>query len=263
MIATRTPFRISFIGGGSDIKEFYSKHVGSVVSTTIDKYIYLLVHPFFTDQIQVKYSITELVDKIEDISHPIVRAVLNGFDLNGIDINSIADIPSGTGLGSSSSFTVGLLHALYAFTNQKVTSELLARESCKIEIDLLQEPIGKQDQYAAAYGGLNYISFYPDESVSVEPIIMDPEKYRKLEENILMFYTGKRRKTSKILIDQKNQILTNQSKKDSLIQMAALARDLKNSLIEGDIDKMGLLLDKNWRLKKSLSNKISINLEWS
>ena len=173
MIGIRTPFRMSFIGGGSDLKEFYSRSPGCVISTTIDKYMYIFTHPFFDERIQLKYSKTELVDEIEDIKHPIIREVLKKFNLNGIDINSISDIPAGTGLGSSSSFTVALLHALNSYTNQHVSPELLARDACEIEIDILKEPIGKQDQYAAAYGGLNIINFLSDGHVNVEPIIID------------------------------------------------------------------------------------------
>ena len=257
MIGTRTPFRMSFIGGGSDLKEFYSKSPGCVISTTINKYMYILIHPFFDDRIQVKYSKTELVDRIDEIKHPIVRVALKSFNLSGVDINSIADVPAGTGLGSSSSFTVGLLHALYMYTNQQVSPELLAREACKIEIDILKEPIGKQDQYAAAFGGLNSITFYPDGSVNVEPVLMDSDKYTILEENLLMFYTGKVRRAKDILIDQRKKISKDKKKYNDLKRMTDLARDLKHSLINGDIDDMGLILDENWQLKKSLSNKIS------
>ena len=159
MILTKTPFRMSFIGGGSDLKDFYSKSKGSVLSTTIDKYMYIFLHPFFDNRIQIKYSKTELVDNIEDIKHPIVRIILKQFNLSGIDINSIADIPSGTGLGSSSSYTVGLLHAILKYKDMNISAEELAKRACEIEIDILKEPIGKQDQYAAAFGGFNVINF--------------------------------------------------------------------------------------------------------
>ncbi len=257
MIGIRTPFRMSFIGGGSDLKEFYSRSPGCVISTTINKYMYIFIHTFFDDRIQIKYSKTELVDRIEEIKHPIVKEVLKIFDLSGLDVNSIADIPAGTGLGSSSSFTVGLLHALYKYTNQQVTPELLARKACKIEIDILKEPIGKQDQYAAAYGDLNFITFYPDGSVDVEPVLMDSDKYKMLEENLLMFYTGKIRMAKDILIDQRKQISKDKKKYSDLKKMTDIARALKHSLINGDIDDMGPILDENWQLKKSLSDKIS------
>ena len=188
MIGSRTPFRMSFIGGGSDLKEFYSRHPGCVISSSINKYMYIFIHPFFDNRIQVKYSKVELVDCIEAIEHPIVREALRKFNLEGIDINSIADITAGTGLGSSSSFTVGLLHALYGYRGDKVSKAQLAHEACEIEIDILQEPIGKQDQFAAAHGGLNMIRFSPNGEVQVEPIIMEKKAYKQLQSNLLCDY---------------------------------------------------------------------------
>ena len=185
-VVTMTPMRISFVGGGSDLKEFYTRSPGSVLSTTINKYMYIFLHPFFDNRIQIKYSKTELVDQINDIKHPIVREILKKFDLVGIDINSIADIPAGTGLGSSSSYTVGLLNALYKYTNQQVSPELLAGKACEIEINILQEPIGKQDQYAAAYGGLNLIQFLPDGKVKVEPLKMGNRVIKNLQQNLFL-----------------------------------------------------------------------------
>jgi len=257
LIGTQTPFRISFAGGGTDLKEFYSKQPGCVVSTTINKYMYIFTHPYFGDKTLVKYSRTELVDDINEIKHPIVRESLNKFGISGIDITSIADIPAGTGLGSSSSYTVGLLHALYAFSGKCPSKEQLANEACELEIDILKEPIGKQDQYAAAYGNLNMITFCPDESVNVEPIIMPPEKMRKLEECLVMYYFGKSRPTREILDDQKKNVLNDKRKVDDLSKMAELARHLKQSLTNGNPDEMGDILDENWHLKKTLSTKIS------
>jgi D-glycero-alpha-D-manno-heptose-7-phosphate kinase len=257
MIGTCTPFRISFVGGGSDMRSFYSRHQGSVVSTTINKYMYIFLHPFFDNRIQIKYSKTELVDSIGQIEHPIVRMALKEFNINGIDINSIADIPSGTGLGSSCAFTVGLLYALYSYISRFASKELLARKACEIEIDLLEEPIGKQDQYAVAFGGLNLITFHPDEEVTVEPIVMQADKLKQLKENLVMFYLGKHRSTRDILKDQR---LNNENNKDNittLIRMAALAQELRKSLSEGNVDDMGLVLDENWLLKKKLSSRIS------
>ena len=257
MIGTRTPFRVSFAGGGSDLKEFYTKSTGAVLSTSINKYMYIFVHQYFSGEIQVKYSKTELVDRIYKIKHPIVREALNKFRLNGIDINSIADIPSGTGLGSSSSYTVGLLHALYAYCNKYVSSEKLAREACDLEIEILGEPIGKQDQYAAAYGGLNYIKFYSNEDVSIEPILLPPDKYTELQQNLLMFYTGKTRNASDILTDQKSSIVSDRKKFNTLVRMTELADEMRRSLIESNLDDFGYILDENWHLKKRLSNKIA------
>ncbi|GHV65304.1 hypothetical protein FACS1894199_05630 [Bacteroidia bacterium] len=176
MIISRTPFRISFAGGGSDLPSFYTQEPGAVLSTSIDKYMYLAIHPFFEpDKIQLKYSKTELVENFSDIKHPIFREYLSMLQIKGVDINSVSDIPAGTGLGSSSSFTVGLVNALSAYNHQYVSQEQLAATACEIEIGRLKEPIGKQDQYAAAYGGLNFIRFNCDESVEVEKIIMNPD----------------------------------------------------------------------------------------
>ena len=177
MIISRTPFRVSFAGGGSDIPSFYRKSAGAVLSTSIDKYMYIAIHPYFEkDKIQLKYSKTEQVDCIENIQHPIFREVLKTYGLTGVDLNSIADIPSGTGLGSSSSFTVGLLNAVRAYLGKATSGEKLGELACDIEINKVGSPIGKQDQYAAACGGLNFITFYGDETVNVEKIVMQPKK---------------------------------------------------------------------------------------
>jgi D-glycero-alpha-D-manno-heptose-7-phosphate kinase len=257
MIGTCTPFRISFVGGGSDMRSFYSRHPGAVVSTTINKYMYIFLHPFFDDRIQIKYSKTELVDSIGLIEHPIVRTALKEFNITGIDINSIADIPAGTGLGSSCSFTVGLLYALYSYISRFASKELLAQKACEIEIDMLKEPIGKQDQYAVAFGGLNFITFHPNEEVTVEPIVMHAEKIKQLKDNLMMFYLGKHRSTRDILSEQKQNIEKNKDNVDTLVRMTVLARELRKSLSEGTIDDMGLILDENWQLKKKLSSRIS------
>lgn len=259
MIATRTPFRISFVGGGSDLRAFYARHPGCVVSTTINKYMYIFVHPYFDNRIQVKYSKTELVDNVDEIKHPIVKTALNNFKLKGIDINSIADVPAGSGLGSSSSFTTGLLHVLYAYTNELVSKETLASEACTLEIDTLKEPIGKQDQYAAAFGGLNFITFNPDESVHVEPISMPEDKYYEFQENLLMFYIGGVRSLRDILTDQTQNIIKEKQKFKNLIRMTELAEQLKENLMNGSLQDAGADLNENWQLKKSLSPKISEN----
>ena len=257
MIGTRTPFRMSFIGGGSDLKEFYTRSPGSVLSTTINKYMYIFVHPFFDNRIQVKYSKTELVDQIDDVIHPIVRESLKKFDLSGIDINSIADIPAGTGLGSSSSYTVGLLHALYGYTNQNISAETLASEASEIEIEILKEPIGKQDQYAAAYGGLNIIRFLPTGDVKIEPIEMENSLYTQLQDNLLLFYTDKTRSASDILYDQKNNLINQEKKFETQKKMTKLVEKAKCCLSDSDLDGFGKILDENWQLKRSLSSKIS------
>ena len=257
MIGSRTPFRMSFIGGGSDLKEFYSRHPGCVISTSINKYMYIFMHPFFDNRIQIKYSKVELVNCIEAIEHPIVREALRKFNLEGIDINSIADIPAGAGLGSSSSFTVGLLHALYGYRGDKVSKAQLAHEACEIEIDILQEPIGKQDQFAAAHGGLNMIRFAPNGEVQVEPIIMEKKAHKQLQNNLLLFYTGTTRNTSDILRNQKFNTINDQEKFNTLVQMTELVEIASKCLCESDLNGFAKTLDDNWMLKKTLSNKIS------
>ncbi len=248
---------MSFIGGGSDLKEFYEKIPGRVISTSINKYMYIFSHQYFDDKIQVKYSKTELVDDVEKIQHPIVREALRQFNIKSIDINSIADIPSGSGLGSSSAYTVGLLHNLNTFIKKYVSLDNLAEEACRLEIDILGEPIGKQDQYASAFGGLNKITFFPDGKVDVEPIIMDRDLNKNLQNNLLLFYLGSTRKASSVLTDQKSNLISNQSKFDNLKRMTDLVDQMHQSLIKSDLDSFGKILDQNWMLKKTLSNKIS------
>jgi D-glycero-alpha-D-manno-heptose-7-phosphate kinase len=182
MIITRTPFRISFVGGGSDMETFYSRCPGAVLSTSINKFMYISSHKFFfPGQVRVKYSETETVNHLDELRHPLLREAMRKTGVtSGIEISSIADIPAGTGMGSSSTFTVGLLHCLYAIKRQYVTKEKLAQEACEIEIEILEEPIGKQDQYAAAFGGLNIIHFQPDGQVAVEPLYVENAVYQEL-----------------------------------------------------------------------------------
>ncbi len=248
---------MSFIGGGSDMKEFYEVHDGCVLSTSIDKYMYTFIHKYFNKKIQIKYSQTEIVKTIKEINHPIVRSVLERFKLNGLDINFIADIPAGTGMGSSSSFTVGLIHALYEYTGQKINPSKLAEFACDIEINILKEPIGKQDQYAAAFGGFNVIRFISNGKVVVERLNLNKDIINQLEQNLVLFYTGKVRSASKILSDQKNQVSNSKEKIKTLKIMSDLVDETKEKLIEGNLDDFGKILDFNWNLKKSLSSKIS------
>jgi len=258
MIITRTPFRISFVGGGSDLREFYHKHQGAVLSTSINKYMYISSHKFFEeDKIRAKYSQTETVENIEDLKHDIIREALKMVNIRGgVEVSSIADIPAGTGMGSSSSFTVGLLHNLYAIKREYASKETLAQEACRMEIDVLKEPIGKQDQYAAAFGGLNIFRFNSNETVTVEPLYLKQDVCKQLEENLVLFYIGNARKASDILIEQKE----NMAKADKftvLKQMVALVDELKDVLYKGNLDEFGKLLHQNWLLKQSLASKIS------
>jgi len=260
MIISRTPFRISFAGGGSDLPSYYHQETGAVISTSINKYVYIAIHPFFhPDKIQLKYSKTELVSSVEEIQHPIFKEVLLMNRLSGVDLNSIADIPAGTGLGSSSSFTVGLLNAVSAYHNKVISAENLGRLACEIEIGRLGSPIGKQDQYAAAFGGLNFISFYPDETVNVEKIIMDPVKRKDLENNLIMIYTGDTRSANSIL-RQQNETIISKEKVENQRQMVKLAFELRRCLENDNIDDFGRFLHEGWILKKSLVKDISNSL---
>ncbi|MBI5206284.1 MAG: GHMP kinase [Candidatus Firestonebacteria bacterium] len=258
MIITRAPFRISFAGGGSDLKSFYEKNgYGAVISTTINKYMYIMLHPYFQDKIRIKYSKLEDVDSINEIQHPIVRECLRLVKIDkGIEIASIADVPAGTGIGSSSTFAVSLLHALYSYKKIFVTKEKLAKESCEIEIDVMKEPIGKQDQYAASYGGLNYIRFNSDGSVFVEPLILKNETRSNFKKNLLMFYVGNERKASSILKKQ-NTNMKNEDKFEMVKKMVKLTDELKIALLNGKIKRFGEVLHEGWLLKRNLSGNIT------
>lgn len=258
MIITRTPFRISFVGGGSDLESFYAQFPGAVLSTSINKYMYISSHKYFeSDKIRVKYSQTETVTHADELQHPILRSALKQFNIEGgIEISSIADVPSGTGMGSSSSFTVGLLHNLYTWNGQFASKEILADNACDIEINQLHEPIGKQDQYAAAYGGLNIIRFNTNGTVRVEPIHLKKHTYETLEDNLIMFYYGNQRSASSILAEQK-QNTSQADKQKSLIQMVQLVDDLKDCLYADNLNQFGRILHENWLLKKELASQIS------
>ena len=260
MIISRTPFRISFAGGGSDLPSFYRKEAGAVLSTSIDKYMYIAIHPFFDERkIQLKYSKTELVDRIDDINHPIFREVLKMYNLTGVDLNSIADIPSGTGLGSSSSFTVGLLNAVRTYLGKATSGEKLGALACDVELNKVGSPIGKQDQYAAACGGLNFITFYGDETVNVEKIIMQPEKKKELDENLIMVFVGGEHSANAILKRQAEAI-GEQKKFDTQKAMVRLAYELRTCLEKNLLDDFGRILHEGWLMKKSLASGISTGI---
>lgn len=261
MIITRTPFRISFVGGGSDLKSFYSRHKGAVLSTSINKYMYISSHKFFEqDKIRVKYSLTETVSSANEIKHPILKTVLSKFDIHGgLEVSSIADVPGGTGMGSSSSFTVGLLHNLHVVQRRFVSKEDLAKEACHVEIDLLREPIGKQDQYAAAVGGLNIIEFHTNGEVTVERLHIEEEVYNTLQSNLVMFYTGDQRSASAILSEQ-NKKTTEEDTFKALKEMVGLVYELKDALYKSRLSDFGKLLHENWMLKKKLASGISNTL---
>ena len=259
MIISRTPFRMSFVGGGSDLPSFYRQFGGAVVSTAINKYVYLTVNPKFDKSIRVSYSKTEEVGTVAEIQHPLVRESMRLLRLRGgIEITSTADIPScGTGLGSSSSFTVGLLHALHAISGRFASAERLAQEACEIEIVRCGEPIGKQDQYAAAFGGLSFIRFHADDSVSVDPIICRRETLLRLQENLVVFYTGVSRRASGILRNQQAALAADHKKQETLKKMVQLAYDLRTELQNNNLDAFGEIIHANWELKRNLSRDIS------
>ncbi|MFH1115346.1 MAG: GHMP kinase [Pseudomonadota bacterium] len=259
MIITRTPFRISFCGGGTDLPAYYREQQGSVVSTTLNKYIYITVNKlsrYFDHRILLKYSQTELVDSVEAIQHPIIREAMRITDVvDGVEITSMADIPAGTGLGSSSAYAVGLLHALHTFKGEYVSAGQLAREACEIEIERLNDPIGKQDQYIAAYGGICRIRFNPDESVFVDPVICSYSTKKALQGNLLMFYTGITRRAGDILKVQKETTHLNM---EALTRMRDLCTEimevLKNS---ASLSRFGEVLHRAWTYKRDLVDSIS------
>lgn len=256
MIITRTPFRVSFVGGGSDLRDFYRQHEGAVLSTSIKKYIYISSQNFFYKTgYRLKYSKTETTSSLEKIQHPIFREALRMFDLDGLELCSIADIPSGTGLGSSSTFTVGLIRNLSEISKLRMSEEEIAEMACKIEIDVLGNPIGKQDQYSAAFGGLNVIRF-SENNVKVMPVKISSEVFTNLEKKLLMFYTGQSREASKILSEQKEN-MANQKKVTILRKMVKLVDVCKESLESGNLVAFGQMLHENWKLKKHLSSQIS------
>ena len=260
MIITKSPFRVSFVGGGSDLPSFYNHDIGAVLSVSINKYIYISSHKFFSpDQVRLKYSQTETIEKISDIKHPIFKEVLKKFNINGaLEISSNADIPSGSGLGSSSSFTANLLLNHYVRENKFITKEQLAQEACDIEMNKLKEPIGKQDHYAAVYGGLNVIVFKPSGEVDVEPLFIKEKTKKTLESRLLLFYTGSQRSASAIL-DQQRKEMSNSKKRDIVKQMVELVWECKKVLYEDNLEKFGSLLAQNWELKKQLTDRISNN----
>jgi len=261
MIISRTPMRISFAGGGSDLSVYYKQDYGSVISTAIDKYIYITVNRKFDNLIRVSYSKTEMVDSVDKIEHNIIREALKLVGINkGVDIVYMGDIPlgsAGVGLGSSSSLAVGVLNALYAYKGQYVSAERLAQEACKIEIDILGQPIGKQDQYIAAYGGFNFIRFNRDDSVFVDPIICKKEIKEEFNKKLLLFYTGIERVSSSILKEQKKNIDENKSYLDKMVH---IAEEIRHKILNNDLTAVGNYLHEGWINKKKVASKVSNTL---
>lgn len=256
MIITKTPLRISFVGGGTDISDYYRMGGGAVVSAGINKYIYITVNPKFDGSIRVSYSKTEIVPEVAEIQHEIVTACMEMVGIaGGVEITSIADIPSGTGLGSSSAFTVGLLNALYTYMGRNLSSEELAQKACEIEIDVLKHPIGKQDQYAAAYGGLNYFRFHPDETVERDRIWLSDVDMRNMISHLMLFYTGLTHDANTILREQKKNTENKRRIMDFMKSQAdSMYKELKTNGFGagfGDALKLG------WEMKQNMASAIT------
>ncbi len=250
---------MSFVGGGSDLPAFYRTAPGAVLSTTIDKYVYVSINPKFDGGIRLAYSQTEEVTSLDHIQHKLFRAALETMGVTGgVEVTTTADIPSrGTGLGSSSSFTVGLLNAVNAYMSRESSAEWLAATASEIEIERCGAPIGKQDQYAAAYGGLNVIAFNPDHSVTVEPLALQPEVQTELFSQLVVFYTGVTRSASDILARQSEQVTDSSKSRAQLGRMVELVYVLRDELCAGRLDGFGEILRENWSLKKGLASGIS------
>lgn len=259
MIITRTPLRISLGGGGTDLPSYYQRYGGSLVAAAINKYVYISINRTFTNDYFLKYSAMERVESIDSIEHGIIREAFRSHELGpAIELVSVADMPSGTGLGSSGTFTVGLLRAIYAHKHRHVTSGNLAIEACDIEIGRLRQPVGKQDQYIAAYGGLTCFDFQPDGGVHVSPLMVTNETLRDLEEHLLLFFTGYSRNASKMLADQQSRSEKDDSAMlDSLHVAKELGIESRKALEAGDTVRFGTLMDEHWRHKRKRSPGMS------
>jgi len=259
MIITRTPLRISIGGGGTDLPSYYERRGGFLISAAINRYIYIAINDTFTDDYVIKYSALERAEQVQDISHPLVREALRLHPIGGAkEIVSIADIPAGTGLGSSGAFTVGLLKALYAYKREHVTAGALAEEACHIEIDILREPVGKQDQYIAAYGGLSCFEIDPDGRVRVSPVAISTDTLRDLEEHLLLFFTGYSRRAGEVLSDQhKRSTEGDEAMLSRLAETEAIGRRIGAALEVGDTAAYGTLMHEHWLAKRDRSPHMS------
>ena len=260
MIIARSPLRISLGGGGTDVPSYYQEHEGFLLAAAIDRYVYVTVMRPFTEGIYLKYSEIEQVKRVEDVKHPIIREVLTELNLKTpqVEITTLADIPSGTGLGSSGSFTTALVKALYAHYRKNIHPQELAELACQIEIEKLGEPIGKQDQYIAAYGGISEFTFHKDGSVSSAPLNLSVQTVHELEDNLVLFFTGISRSAGSILKDQVDKSKANDT---SMIDNLHFTKDLglrsKAALLKNDTHSFGELMHEHWEHKKSRSNGIS------
>jgi D-glycero-alpha-D-manno-heptose-7-phosphate kinase len=256
MIVTQTPLRIGLVGGGTDLPGYYREHGGRVLNTAIDKYIYVIVKQRFDDDIYINYSQKEIVSRVEDIQHELVREAMYMTGVrSGVEITTLADIPSaGSGLGSSSAVTVGLLNALFAYRGRQVTARELAEGACTIEIDRCRKPIGKQDQYAAAYGGICDLRFGPGDRVEVEQINLSPQMRRLMSNELLLFYTGVTRSANGILQEQSANTA---DRLPQLAQLRDLAGEAAAGLRGGDVQAVGVAMNKSWEVKRTLASGVS------
>ena len=256
MIITQTPIRISFVGGGTDFRDFFCREGGCVLSSAIDKYIFVIIKERFDDKIRVGYTKTEMVDSIDAVEHELAREALRKTGITrGVEISTMGDIPSaGSGLGSSSTVTVGLLNAMYTYLGETVTAERLAREACEIEIDILGKPIGVQDQYIASYGNLCFMEFSTNGQVKVESVKMGESVRRRLSQSLMLFFTGTTRKSHDILTEQKANI---PDRLETLCQMKELALQARACLQDGYSHEFGQILHQGWELKKQLAGRIT------
>jgi D-glycero-alpha-D-manno-heptose-7-phosphate kinase len=256
MIITQTPLRVGLVGGGTDLPSYYRQHGGRVLNAAIDKYVYVIVKQRFDDDIYINYSRKEIVSEVEDVEHELVREALHMAGVRGgVEITTLADIPSsGSGLGSSSSVTVGLLHALFAYQGRQVSAEELADRACTIEIDRCGKPIGKQDQYAAAYGGICDLRFGPGDTVSAEQIHLSHEDHRHFQSQLMLFYTGITRTADTILGEQKANV---PARLAQLHRLRDLAGDAVSGLRSGQPDAVGVALGKSWAAKRQLAQGVS------
>jgi D-glycero-alpha-D-manno-heptose-7-phosphate kinase len=256
VIITQTPLRVGLVGGGTDLPGYYREHGGRVLNTAIDKYVYVIVKQRFDDDVYVNYSTKEIVSRVEDLQHELVREAMHMAGVRGgVEITTLADIPSaGSGLGSSSSVTVGLLHALFAYQGRQVTAEELADRACAIEIDRCRKPIGKQDQYAAAFGGICDIHFGPGDRVFVDQLKLTSPVRRHIQDELLLFYTGITRSADTILGEQTAHIA---DRLPQLHQLRDLAGEAASGLRAGDVDALASALNKSWQAKRALASGVS------
>lgn len=258
MIISRTPFRVSLAGGGSDFAEYYRVRDGHVVTMAINRYMHVTVNRRFDDGIRVSYTKTEIVQDVDELQHDLIREAMKMVGIRkGIEITTIADLPAGIGLGSSSSLTVGVLNALYALKGEWRSADELARRACDIEIEILEHPIGKQDQYIAAFGGLCDVHFRTDDTVAVHPLVCLPARRDQLVSDLMLFYTGVTRSAGSVLHEARKRIASDNGGRSTVDGLVDIATRMRQSVIDGAVDSVGRLLDESWTLKKRMASNVS------